>query len=145
MSELKPCPFCGDEVLWSSGNITCSRCNLKFRPYMGYDATNDAWNRRAEGYCAFAQPTDLTDGCALLQNDYEDAPKFAYGNDAEYWHDEYEKLAKAVDVIRDATERTCRNTQDDADFMCSECGKMVDNGRLMRFNYCPNCGARVIL
>ena len=25
------------------------------------------WNTRAGGYCAFAQPTDLTDGCVLLE------------------------------------------------------------------------------
>lgn len=41
-------------------------------------------------------------------------------------------------------ERTCRNTQSDFDFMCSECGKCVDNGRIIGFNYCPNCGRRVI-
>lgn len=39
---------------------------------------------------------------------------------------------------------TCRNTQSDFDFMCSECGKCVDNGRVLGFNYCPNCGRRVV-
>ena len=39
---------------------------------------------------------------------------------------------------------TCRNTQSDFDFMCSECGKCVDNGRVLGFNFCPNCGRRVV-
>lgn len=39
---------------------------------------------------------------------------------------------------------TCENTQDDADFMCSVCGKCVDNGRILGFNFCPNCGRRVV-
>ena len=38
----------------------------------------------------------------------------------------------------------CFNTQNDFDFMCSVCGKCVDDGRLLGFNYCPSCGARVI-
>ena len=39
---------------------------------------------------------------------------------------------------------TCHNTQSDFDFMCSECGKCVDNGRVLGFNYCPRCGRRVV-
>lgn len=39
---------------------------------------------------------------------------------------------------------TCRNTQSDFDFMCSECGKCVDNGRVLGFNYCPRCGRKVV-
>lgn len=38
---------------------------------------------------------------------------------------------------------TCRNTQEDFDFMCSECGKCVDNGRVLGFNYCPKCGREI--
>lgn len=38
---------------------------------------------------------------------------------------------------------TCENTQHDADFMCSVCGKCVDNGRILGFNFCPNCGKRI--
>lgn len=37
----------------------------------------------------------------------------------------------------------CRNTQTDFDFMCSECGKCVDNGRVLGFNYCPSCGRKI--
>lgn len=41
-------------------------------------------------------------------------------------------------------ESTCHNTQSDFDFMCSECGECVDSGRIMGFNYCPSCGAKVV-
>lgn len=47
-------------------------------------------------------------------------------------------------VRHELPERTCRNTQSDFDFMCSECGKCVDNGRVLGINYCSNCGAKVI-
>ena len=49
----------------------------------------------------------------------------------------------AAETWNTRAERTCRNTQHDLDFMCSECGKCVDNGRVLGINYCPNCGARV--
>ena len=48
---------------------------------------------------------------------------------------------QAVDVTLGAG--TCKNTQSDFDFMCSECKKCVDNGRVLGFNYCPNCGRRI--
>jgi hypothetical protein len=38
---------------------------------------------------------------------------------------------------------TCENTQDDFDFMCSECGKCVDNGRVLGFKFCPECGRKI--
>lgn len=38
---------------------------------------------------------------------------------------------------------TCKNTQDDFDFMCSECGKCVDNGRVLGFKFCPQCGRKI--
>lgn len=28
--------------------------------------------------------------------------------------------------------------------MCSECGKCVDNGRVLGFNFCPWCGRRIV-
>lgn len=52
--------------------------------------------------------------------------------------------AEAIEAWNTRAERTCRNTQSDFDFMCSECGKCVDNGRIIGFNYCPNCGRKVV-
>ena len=44
--RLKPCPFCGGEVKWISGNIVCEKCNLKFRYCGDFELTNKRWNTR---------------------------------------------------------------------------------------------------
>lgn len=52
----------------------------------------------------------------------------------------------AHQIIEDAATvgtGTCKNTQDDFDFMCSECGKCVDNGRVLGFKFCPQCGRKI--
>lgn len=91
---------------------------------------------------------ELTDeGVRKRDSNRADENDFAYGNDAEYWHDEYEKLLRAVDVIRDATERTCKRIESPKDDegrpnlpTCSECG-----GELTYIeHYCPSCGAKVV-
>ena len=38
----------------------------------------------------------------------------------------------------------CKNTQEDFDFMCSECNRTYDHGRLLGFRFCPYCGRRVV-
>lgn len=47
---LRPCPFCGGEVKWEAGAITCWRCGLSFRPppVFDHDTCVKRWNRRAE-------------------------------------------------------------------------------------------------
>ena len=57
---------------------------------------------------------------------------------------EDELQAMADELNAELGSGTCENTQDDTDFMCSVCGKCVDNGRILGFNYCPNCGRRVV-
>lgn len=58
---------------------------------------------------------------------------------------EYADYSQLHDIIAATPGRgTCKNTQHDADFMCSVCGKCVDNGRILGFNYCPNCGCKVV-
>ena len=67
--------------------------------------------------------------------------------DVSVWADKPDSIQVFSDDGREVDyvpERTCRNTQSDFDFMCSECGKCVDNGRVLGINYCPNCGAKVI-
>lgn len=73
--ELLPCPFCGGEAETSAERfertllswVYCKECGAAG----GYRHTEaeaiKAWNTRAGAYCAYAQPTDLTDGCALLE------------------------------------------------------------------------------
>ena len=65
--------------------------------------------------------------------------------------------AGKVDHKRYVPERTCRNVyeervhpmdQCDNGFMCSECGNVVQDYEHYAitgvFNYCPNCGAKVV-
>lgn len=58
------------------------------------------------------------------------------------WHDVACAMADAVDAATVGA-GTCKNTQDDFDFMCSECGKCVDNGRVLGFKFCPQCGRKI--
>ena len=44
-NKLLPCPFCGGEVGWKNGSITCDRCDLKFR-YFSTGLTEKRWNTR---------------------------------------------------------------------------------------------------
>lgn len=80
MSELLSCPFCGSDaelVHMRSGDdfVRCANksCHARTRNY--HEAAKlaaGAWNTRADSHCAFAQPTDLADGCALVK-ELEDA------------------------------------------------------------------------
>ena len=78
MSELKPCPFCGNEYPMITENsmgvqITCPVCQTKFRCdcTAGHDyskaETIKRWNRRA-------QPANdlLIDVCAMLEQAAQD-------------------------------------------------------------------------
>lgn len=58
--------------------------------------------------------------------------------------DKREREVHSARVHRFVPERTCYNTQSDFDFMCSECHKCVDNGRVLGFRYCPRCGRRIV-
>ncbi len=57
--------------------------------------------------------------------------------------DEWPHLTPEQAVEATLGRGTCRNTQEDFDFMCSESGKCVDNGRVLGFNYCPKCGREI--
>ena len=55
---------------------------------------------------------------------------------------EYDK-AEAIEAWNTRAERTCsRVVIDGWLWNCSECGYRSDTGHL--YNYCPNCGARVV-
>ena len=70
MSELKPCPFCGGEAsiyeeIPGGYIVQCHDCCGQIG-IMTREHAIAAWNARAGAHCAYAQPTDLTVGCALL-------------------------------------------------------------------------------
>lgn len=77
--RLLPCPFCGGEAEihpssdWDA-HLTgatyfawCDKCETRGNYYSTEREAAEAWNMRAGSVCAFAEPTDLTDGCSLLK------------------------------------------------------------------------------
>ena len=53
MTELKPCPFCGGDILtvwWESDmcRIRCKNCNTKGPWKVTEEKAIEAWNRRTE-------------------------------------------------------------------------------------------------
>ena len=52
MSELKPCPLCGEKVLWVTGAIRC-QCGLRYDPpvWGSKKLVESRWNTRAERTC----------------------------------------------------------------------------------------------
>ena len=138
-TELLCCPFCGGEAEMLTAEsmyggylfgIMCDDCHSRGDVYGTEAEAVAAWNARAGSHCAFAQPTDLTDGCALLT----------------------ERTCKNVCKEWEKTSFAHAATS----FCCSECGAhYVDcesyyagladaDGEQIRTNYCPNCGSRVI-
>lgn len=57
MTELNPCPFCGDkkiEIVWyslhKSCSVLCTRCKADIAPCQTEEQAAEAWNRRASGW-----------------------------------------------------------------------------------------------
>ena len=138
MNELLPCPFCGETPTLNVKHYGDTHywrviCPTPFCAIMSVAPTETeaigAWNTRAGGYCAFAQPTDLTDGCALLG----------------------ELLQAREDGVKLVPERTCHIVKASRKYVlsdgtelfedgCSNCNGYIGEDD----NYCPNCGAKVI-
>lgn len=131
MSELLPCPFCGGESTVGINKestvreyfIGCMNCHIRlykigYKRFWSEAEAIAAWNTRAD--------------------DYRHA--------AEYWQRMYEEAF---------AERTCRIEQRYGDWYCTGCSEMVgtcdtaselyiDGNAVETWNYCPNCGARVM-
>lgn len=54
MTELKPCPFCGSDAIFSDGYnhwyVRCSNqeCLVRTRRFLDKSKAKDCWNRRAK-------------------------------------------------------------------------------------------------
>ena len=149
MSELLPCPFCGNEgelcTYYGGGEhnetVHTVMCNNEDCPmnvltpdYLTEAEAIAAWNTRAERTCKVAacySPSDF---------DSEDEWYFAFSCGCELYWDE----AIPPNYCPNCGARvvTCRNTSDSNYFRCSVCRKKTYRGEEM-FKYCPNCGARV--
>ena len=133
-AELLPCPFCGCTAIYvthtnyydpeDTVSIFCNGCKahvtLEQNEAEGINEKTkaeaiEAWNTRAGAYCPHAQPTDLTDGCALIR---EQRTCKVVSEEASSWID-----GKTIILHR-----------------CSECHELMRP----TMRYCPNCGARVI-
>lgn len=119
-------------------------------------SAREAWNTRApyemDGFFYLPKPKEpLLDYTDRIYFDEQDmkvkaSVDIAAKVDAIYkWQQEQLNrhiIERICEVFK--PERTCHNTQNDFDFMCSNCGKMLDNGRVIGVNYCPKCGAKVV-
>lgn len=65
--------------------------------------------------------------------------KFAETDAGRMNHGFWNRLA---DLIEPAPERTCYPVLEDGTLVCSECGEDIDG---YGWNYCPNCGAKVVV
>lgn len=148
MNELKPCPFCGGEAevrqyisfdetdsgegMYSVGCYT-DKCMGEYARnfYFSEDEAIEAWNTRASETQLLAEMQTRVWIAERQRN---------------------EAMAALMDEgISVPLYRTCRNTAPVyLDFLCSECGCVHyhsdenDSGDGNEWNYCPNCGARVL-
>ena len=137
MSELLQCPFCGGEAVLQKfnvsipGRIICA-CSAEMRGYRGQPLSEliAAWNTRIE-----------------------------HVSDDGWEYDKYNVPATDENMAKFGwvRERTCKFTIEDnmnetegmgdVWIECSACHCVFDyyaDDWLMKMNYCPNCGARVV-
>ena len=135
MNKLKPCPLCGSE------NITC------FAEDFGFTYSGE-YSFRALVSCL---------GCheAGCDTPYEPEPFFGIEAFFPASHQLFKDAEDTDDCIRvleqymtekwnTRVERTCEAVAEEpapfAGWVCSECEQPLDKA----YNYCPNCGAKVV-
>ena len=160
MSEPLPCPFCGGEattheISWHAGKfgghffkhpyfqIDCSKCRAAKGDYDTEAEAIAAWNTR------YLQTVQCID-CTWFENRSESGAYCGYfdrelGDDYDggcLWGATSGYPLQEKPAWNTRAERTCRMLVDPKTEcrICSECKSVMLEG----FNYCPNCGARVI-
>ena len=114
-SELKPCPFCGNEA------------ELRF------------FNNGS----SFSYRVECLNCTAMVGRRFEE-----YSTNRTFW---FGIKQEAIDAWNTRAERTCKmipNGETDfaATLACSACGNVESVYAISsdEFNYCPNCGAKVV-
>lgn len=154
MSELLPCPFCGGEAHmikgFSSCFAICDECKCESGCYPIEAEAIAAWNSRATGGTLTAEQVRKA-----IERNFGKVAVLDDGEPVEWRDDWVCKVGinyKAIaDELNSRVERTCKNEAPRyLDFLCSECGFVhyIDDSNCTgdgnEWNYCPNCGARVI-
>ena len=169
--NLKPCPFCGGEasvkVLEYDGDckvwgVFCES-DLESEYSHGHFVDNypteaeaiAAWNTRAavefDNWFYLPKPKE-----AIVQYGEREITKTENGykvrqlvdvidEAARKWGDELDEhiMKRICEVWNARAERTCHDTDANSwHFTCSSCG--YEQNGYEQWNYCPNCGARVI-
>ena len=151
MSELLPCPFCGGEAekMTSSDGFTsigCLVCNPIFGVMVQASTEAEAiaaWNTR------YLQTVQCID-CTWFENRSESGAYCGYfdrelGDDYDggcLWGATSGYPLQEKPAWNTRAERTCRMLVDPRTEyrICSKCKSVMLEG----FNYCPNCGAKVV-
>ena len=125
--ELLPCPFCGGEAetcshYFEEGDMTLWQVRCKERPY---DVEHPCYT--ADSFISFATEEEAVDAWNTRAAVTDEHFAIAVHN-AEVWR----------------KERTCRyEPTNRCTHVCTSCGREVETLHL-GYNYCPNCGARVV-
>ena len=175
MTELLPCPFCGGETEWWQqfgwdrkplGYVAgCCFCGIQTWICDTKEQATETWNKRAayeaEGYFFLPKPKEqlfyITPlGVKETENGYAAQTGYTIMEEAvKRWANEIDNeiLHRIIECFNASAERTCQRVNKPDQFFADNLEYSVDayrcsvcNFRLDRItNYCPNCGAKVVV
>ena len=157
MSELLPCPFCGGEAeTWDGAgpwHAICKKCGAIGSPCLSEAEAIAAWNNRTpieyDGWFYLPKPKEAIavysdPEITRTENGYKVRNSAYVVNEAaRKWGKELgEHIIKRICEVW-GNKQTCHDTgKNDWHFVCSACG--YEQNGYEQWNYCPNCGARVV-